>query len=63
MTFKKKAVRYGNLLVCKKVCVHVGSLGRGGKSLMIVRTLHKYEPKKGRENEADQSAYPGKHLP
>ena len=39
-----------------------GSLEGGEKSLMIIRTLHKYEPKKGREKEADQSAYPGKTL-
>ena len=39
-----------------------GSLERGEKSLMIIRTLHKYEPMKGREREADQSAYPGKPV-
>jgi hypothetical protein len=39
-----------------------GSLERGGKCLMIIRTLHEYEPRKGRENEADQSAYLGKPV-
>jgi len=29
---------------------------------MVVRSLHKYEPKKGREKETDQSAYPRKPV-
>jgi hypothetical protein len=40
----------------------VGSFEPGEKSLMIIRTLHKYEPKKGRETEAGQSAYPRKPV-
>jgi hypothetical protein len=39
-----------------------GRLERGEKCLIIISSLHKYEPKKGRENEADQSAYPGKTI-
>jgi hypothetical protein len=60
--FRKITVRYEHFLACKRVCMYVGSLGRRGKSLMVVRTLHKYEPKKGREKEADQSAYPRKPM-